>query len=570
MNELDIKVFQLDRGRAALEKYAAVNHVTVQIYGAGGHVVAKAVNRTPLFDLFCPGHSPGLFGTCARQCLSQSGSTPVVVIEEQYGIAVVGTPLVLGDEVVGAAVAGYALTKHLSYREVVRLARDCKLPVDDVWAATRRELPVPRSVLPLRVELLGIIGNTLLSEHARSRQLEDTSLRLAEASEAKDRFLAVLSHELRTPLTAILGYAALIRRQKLDGAGVARALDVIERNAKAQTRIIEDLLDVSRIISGSLRLDTRPIVLAPVIEAAVVSAGPAAQTKGVHVELVLHPSAPLISGDPGRVQQIVSNLLVNAVKFTPAGGRIEVRLEKQGPAVQIVVRDTGMGIRPAFLPYVFDRFRQDDTTEARAHRGLGLGLAIVQHLVTLHNGSIAVESGGTDQGATFTVTLPALAEMEPGLAPAPVTAVGPDDGVLNGLRVLVVDDDVDARDLFTRVLEQCDARVAAVATAPSALAALAQWKPDVMVSDIGMPGENGYVLMRAIRRLPPEQGGNIPALAVTAYAGVEDIRLALAAGFHAHRSKPIEPAELALAVGELARRIRWPADRATGSSTSVR
>ena len=556
MPDVDVAVFQLDRGRAALEKYAAVNHVTVQVYGADGRLVAEAVNRTPLFDLFSAGHSPGMFSTCARQCLSQSGPSPAVVIEEQYGIAVVGTPLVLGGEIVGAAVAGYALTAHLSYREVVRLARDCTLPVDDVWAATRKELPVPRSVLPLRVELLGIIGNTLLSEHSRSRQLEATSLRLAEASEAKDRFLAVLSHELRTPLTAILGYAALVRRQTLDGVGVARALEVIERNAKAQTRIIEDLLDVSRIISGSLLLDMRPIVLGPLIEAAVASAGPAAQTKGVHVDLVLHPSAPLINGDPGRVQQIVSNLLVNAVKFTPAGGRIEVRLEKRGPAVQVVVRDTGIGIRPQFLPYVFDRFRQDDTTEARAHGGLGLGLAIVQHLVTLHSGSITVESGGEGQGATFTVSLPALAEVEPCLEPAPAGTFVLDDRALNGLRVLLVDDDVDARDLFTRVLEQCDARVAAVATAPAALAALAHWKPDVMVSDIGLPGENGYVLMRAIRRLTPAQGGNIPALAVTAYAGVEDVRRALSAGFQAHRSKPIEPAELALAVGELARGIR--------------
>src|SRR5688572_12390674 len=450
---MDVSVFQLDRGRAALEKYAAVNHVTVQIYGADGEVVAAAVNRTPLLDLFSPGHSPGMFATCARRCLTQSGPSPPVVIEEQYGIAVVGTPLVLGGEIVGAAVAGYALTTHLSYREVVRLARDCTLPVDDVWAATRKELPVPRSVLPLRVELLGIIGNTLLSEHSRSRQLEDTSLRLAEASEAKDRFLAVLSHELRTPLTAILGYAALIRGQKLDGAGVARALEVIERNAKAQTRIIEDLLDVSRIISGSLLLDMRPLVLGPLIEAAIASAGPAVQTKGVHVEFVQHPSAPVICGDPGRVQQVVSNLLVNAVKFTPAGGRIEVRLEQRGPAVQVVVRDTGMGIRPEFLPYVFDRFRQDDTTEARAHGGLGLVLAIVQHLVTLHGGSIAVESGGEGQGATFTVSLPALAAVDPCLEPAPMNAFALDEGVLKGLRVLVVEDDVAARDLFTRVLE---------------------------------------------------------------------------------------------------------------------
>jgi signal transduction histidine kinase len=557
---MDVNVFQLDRGRAALEKYAAVNHVTVQIYGADGEVVAAAVNRTPLFDLFSSGHSPGMFATCARQCLTQSGPNPPVVIEERYGIAVIGTPLMLGDEIVGAAVAGYALTTHLTYREVVRLARDCRLAVDDVWGVTRKELPVPRSVLPLRVELLGIIGNMMLSEHARSRELEATSLRLAEASEAKDRFLAVLSHELRTPLTAILGYAALIRRQKLDGPAVSQALEVIERNAKMQTRIIEDLLDISRIISGSLLLDLRPLVLGPLIETAVANVAPAAQAKGVQLDVVLPPSTPLIGGDPGRVQQIVSNLLVNAVKFTPSGGRIQVRLQQRGPEVQIIVHDSGVGIRGEFLPYVFDRFRQEDASASRVHGGLGLGLAIVQHLVALHGGSITVESGGDGQGATFTVSLPALVDsierdVEPALLTGPVSPFLA-DAALKGLRVLVVDDDADARDLFTRVLEQCDARVAAVATAPAALAALEHWKPDVLVSDVGMPGENGYALMRAIRRLAPERGGRIPALAVTAYAGLDDVKLALSAGFQAHRAKPIEPGVLALAVGDLARGAR--------------
>jgi signal transduction histidine kinase len=559
--ELNATVFQLDRGRAALEKYAAANHLTVQVYGADGRLVAEAVNRTPLFDLFTQGHDPGLFATCARQCLSQSGPGPPVVIEEQYGIAVVGTTLVLGGQIAGAAVAGYALTTHLSYREVVRLARDCRLPIDAVWAVTRKELPVPSSWLSLRGELLGIIGNTLLSEDYRSRQLEETSLRLAEASETKDRFLAVLSHELRTPLTAILGYAALVRTGKLDEARVRQALEVIERNAKLQTQLIDDLLDVSRIISGSLRLELRPIAPGPVIEAAVANARPAAQTKGIRLDLVLDLSAATISGDPARMQQVVSNLLVNAVKFTPPGGKVEVRLEGSGPEVHIVVHDTGAGIRREFLPYVFDRFRQDDATEARSHGGLGLGLAIVRHLVSLHNGSIHAESPGEGQGSTFTVSLPALGTAEAsGLERVPPTArssAALDDlPTLTGLRVLVVDDDADARDLFTTALEQCDARVRAVASAGAALTTLERWKPDVLVSDIAMPEESGYVLMRKIRRLTPEQGGTIPALAVTAYAGANDVQLALSAGFQAHRAKPIEPVELALAVGELARGIR--------------
>jgi signal transduction histidine kinase/ActR/RegA family two-component response regulator len=544
----------------ALEKYAAVNHLTVQVYDADARLVAGPVHRTPLFDLFEGGHGPGMFAACARQCLGQSAPGSPGVIEEQHGLAVVGTTLLLADEIVGAAVAGYALTAHLSYREVVRLGRDCGLPFDDVWAVTRKELPVPSSRLPMAGELLGILGNTLLSENYRSRQLEETSLRLAEASEAKDKFLAILSHELRTPLTAILGYTKLLRRGKQDEAAVGRALEVIERNARLQTRLIEDLLDVSRIISGSLRLQVKPIGLGPVIEAAVANVRPVTQANGIQLDLVLDRSAAMVSGDPVRMDQIVSNLLGNAVKFTPPGGTVEVRLERTGPEVQITVKDTGAGIRPDFLPYVFDRFRQDDTTEARSHGGLGLGLAIVSHLVELHNGSIYAESAGEGRGATFTVSLPALGGAEASLLEAVPSTPGSSEAVddpptLRGLRVLVVDDDLDARELFTRVLEGCDARVTAVASAEAALTALERWKPHVLVSDIAMPGESGYVLMRKIRRLTPEQGGTIPALALTAYAGADDVKVALSAGFQAHVAKPIEPVALALAVAELAHDI---------------
>jgi signal transduction histidine kinase/ActR/RegA family two-component response regulator len=558
MAGLDVSVFELDRGRAALQKYGAANHLTVEIYGTDGCSVTGAVNPTPLFDLVSSGHGPYMFETCARQCLGQPALSPLVVVQEQYGVAVVGTPLVLAGTIVGAAVAGYVLTTHVSHREVERLARDCGLPFTDVWAVARRELPVPRPLLPLRGELLGIIANTLLSEQHRARQLEVTSLRLAEAAEAKDKFLAVLSHELRTPLTAILGYAALIRRRQLDEAGTGKALEVIERNAVLQSRLIDDLLDVSRIISGSLRVDLQPLALGVVIEAAVASARPTLYAKLLRVEVVLDAAASPVCGDPKRVQQIVSNLLVNAIKFTPAGGTITVRLVQQGAQVQILVEDTGIGIRPQFLPYVFDRFRQDDTTEARAHGGLGLGLAIVQHLVGLHDGTVTAESRGEGRGATFTVSLPAMVDAEASVEPVLVKAEDIADlaaFTLRGLRILVVDDDADVREVFTRMLELRNAQVTAVGTAEAALAALGHWKPDVLVSDIGMPGENGYSLMRTIRRLAPEHGGNIPALAVTAYASADDVKLALSAGFQAHRSKPIEPAELALAVGDLARGV---------------
>ncbi len=554
VGELDVSIFALDRGRAALEKYAAANHLTVVVYGPDARPMAGPVNHTPSFELFSRGGGPEMFAGCARQCLSQWNSSAPVVVEEHHGLAVVGTALVLGDEIAGAAVAGYALTTHLSYREVVRLARDCRLPFDDVWAVTRKELPVSRSRLPLRGELLGILGNTLLSEHQRSRQLEQTSLRLAEAAEAKDKFLAMLSHELRTPLTGILGYAALARRGKLDVA-TDRALEVIERNAKLQTQLIEDLLDVSRIISGSLRLQIRPIAPAAVLAVAVASVRPAAEAKQIRLVFVRDPSAATVAADPVRMQQIVSNLLVNAIKFTPPGGTVEVRLERREAEFRIVVHDSGAGIRPEFLPYVFDRFRQDEATEARSHGGLGLGLAIVRHLVELHSGSICAESPGEGRGATFTVTLPA-----PGVAEAAPEPVSPVAGVeapptLTGLRVLVVDDDLDARHLFTKALQHYDARVRAVASAAAALTVIERWKPHVLVSDVKMPEESGYVLMRKIRCLRPEQGGSVPALALTAYAGPNDVKLALSAGFSAHVAKPIEPLGLAVAVADLARGI---------------
>jgi signal transduction histidine kinase/ActR/RegA family two-component response regulator len=561
VTELDVSVFELDRGRAALEKWAVLSHLTIQVYDVDGRAVAGPVNRTMLFDLFSRGPGPGMFVRCMQECLGQSDPGAPVVIEEENGLAVIGTPLVLAGEVVGAAVAGYALTTHLSYREVVRLSRDYRLPFDEVWAVTRKELPESSGRLPLRGELLGILGNTLVSEHYRSRQLEETSRRLAEAAEAKDRFLAVLSHELRTPLTAILGYAVLVRRGKLGTAATANALEVIERNARLQTVLIDDLLDVSRIISGSLRLAVEPTELQSTIETAVTNVRPKAQAKGVHLGLVFDPKAAMVSGDPVRLQQIVSNLLVNAVKFTPQGGMVEVRLEARGAQVDIVVHDTGAGIHREFLPYVFDRFRQEDTTETRRHDGLGLGLAIVRHLVELHNGSISAESPGMGQGATFTVSLPALDGAEAAaLEPKPSIRAShealDEPPTLKGLRVLVVDDDPDSRELFTRSLEQYDARVTAVASAAAALAALGRFRPDVLVSDVAMPQESGYVLMQKIRRLTPEQGGMIPALALTAYAGPDDAQLALGAGFQIHFAKPIQPVTLVLAVGELARGIR--------------
>ena len=381
-----------------------------------------------------------------------------------------------------------------------------------------------------------------------------------EADRAKDHFLATLSHELRTPLTAILGWTRMLRSGRLDAAAQTTALETIERNTRLQTQLIEDLLDVSRIISGKLQLDRQPVEPAAVIEAAVQSLRSVADTKGVALRLALEAEGSLVEADPHRLQQVVLNLLSNAIKFTPPDGRIDVRLERASDRARIVICDTGQGIAPEVLPHVFDPFRQADGTHTKQHGGLGLGLAIVRHLVALHGGTVRAESEGRGCGATFTVELPLAGPVERETS-RPYARRGDGgrgifDGppVLEGLRVLVVEDDPDARRFVARVLEECKAEVRAVGSAEEALGTLARFRPHVLVSDIGMPRTDGYELMRTLRSRTPKEGGLTPALALTAYASTEDRARALAAGYQLHLAKPVDPADLVDAVAELADR----------------
>jgi PAS domain S-box-containing protein len=382
-----------------------------------------------------------------------------------------------------------------------------------------------------------------------------------EASRLKDEFLATVSHELRTPLTAILGWAHMLRTGQLDADSAAGAFDKIERNARAQAQLIDDLLDVSRAISGKLRLDVRPIDPNSFIEAAVEAVSPAAGAKGVRVQKVLDTGLVTVSGDPVRLQQVVWNLLSNAVKFTPRGGRIQVRLERVNSQVEIAVSDTGVGIDPEFLPYVFDRFRQADGTTTRAHGGLGLGLSIVRHIVELHGGTVRAESRGEGQGATFTVLLPVApvyapesseGRVRPAAWDTPPAFDSPER--LDGLRVLVVDDEPDTLEMLKAGLGRCGAEVATAGSAAEALAMLSESPPDLLISDIGMPDEDGYALLRKVRALATERGGRVPAIALTAYARAEDRMQALRAGYQMHVPKPVELAELAAVAASLARR----------------
>ncbi|MDZ8263825.1 protein kinase domain-containing protein [Nostoc sp. ChiQUE01b] len=385
-------------------------------------------------------------------------------------------------------------------------------------------------------------------------EAQQTARKAAEsANRIKDEFLAVLSHELRTPLNPILGWTKLMRTRKLDQVTSDRALETIERNAKLQTQLIEDLLDVSRILQGKLHLNFDRINLVSVIEAAIETVRLSAQAKSIQIQTILESGVGEVLGDANRLQQVIWNILSNAIKFTPSGGQVKIKLGQVGSQIQIRVTDTGKGIAPEFLPYVFDYFRQADGATTRKFGGLGLGLAIVRHLVELHGGTVQAESLGEGQGATFTVRLPYLQDESKGIKDAKDNSllVAVQSSPLSGLEILVVDDDADMREFLPFMLEQYGATVTVVTSAIEALTALSQSQPNLIISDIGMPEMDGYMLMRQIRSLKPEQGGTIPAIALTAYAGEMDRQQAIAVGFQQHISKPVDPEELVKAIASL-------------------
>ncbi len=371
-----------------------------------------------------------------------------------------------------------------------------------------------------------------------------------ELNRSKDQFLAMLSHELRTPLNAIFGWARMLQSAAMDEVTSRRAIDAILRNATAQVQLVEDLLDVSRIITGKMRLDVQSLDLKSVIESALDAVQPAASAKGLKIETVLDPNAGPVVGAADRLRQVVWNLLMNAIKFTPRDGRIQVQLRKVKSHVEIVVSDNGEGIQPEILPFIFDRFRQGDSTTTRPHGGLGLGLALVRHLVDLHGGRVRAASEGPGRGATFVVELPiAILSSEAGATPEASAATGALP--LQSVRVLLVDDDADGLDLTTVMLTNSGAQVKTAVSVAAALDVLESWPADVLVSDIEMPREDGYELLRRIRA--KERGGRtrLPALALTAYGRLEDRRRTLAAGYNLHLAKPIDPSELVLAVANL-------------------
>lgn len=409
-----------------------------------------------------------------------------------------------------------------------------------------------------------IVGTDITKRKLTELELERAKRAAEAASRAKEDFLAVLSHELRTPLSAVYGWARILRAGHLDSDAASRALDVIMRNAEAQQRLIDELLDMSRIVSGKMRLEVRPVDLQVVIQAAIDAVRPAADAKEIRLECVLDPRATGVMGDPGRLQQIVWNLLINAVKFTPKRGRVEVRLQQTDSHVEIIVNDSGQGVSREQLPRLFERFYQTDNASTRSYAGLGLGLALVRHLVELHGGKVGAQSPGVGQGATFTVELPVVTTYREqqnealghsAAQAAPMSDVWPS---LNGVRVLAVDDDRDSLVLVHTILAGSGAEVRGCPSASEGLSVLRAWRPHVLISDVEMPGEDGYTLIQEVRAFDASKGSKTPAIALTAYGGAQNRARILSAGFDMHVSKPFDPAELITAVANLADRSSEP------------
>jgi PAS domain S-box-containing protein len=477
------------------------------------------------------------------------------------------------DEIIGRHISILMPPEHIE--DIVRILEHIRRGerVDHFETKRRskdgRIIDVSLTISPIRDADGNIIGASKVARditaRKRAEEERDRLLAAAEAARAeaeaasrmKDDFLATLSHELRTPLNAILGWAKILRSGKVDAEDLGEGLSAIERNAQAQAQLIEDLLDISRITSGNLRLDVQRLNPSEVIEAALAAVMPAADAKGIRIHKMLDSLAGPVTGDFARLQQVVWNLLSNAVKFTPKGGKVQVLLERVDSHVEITVIDTGIGIRPEFLPHVFDRFHQADASTTRRHAGLGLGLAIAKQLVEMHGGTIRAKSPGEGQGATFTMTLPIAIvhpeRPEPGVVrpkEAEMMEEICEEGGLAGLKVLVVDDEPDARRLLHRALVGCHAEVALAASAAEALELVERSRPDVIVSDIGMPEADGYDFIRQVRA--HHSAKDVPAIALTAFARTEDRKRALLAGFQTQIAKPVDPAELTAAVASLA------------------
>ena len=509
---------------------------------------------------------PDSFGldTLARW-QAEAPTVPVIVLtgSDDEALAVAAVREGAQDYLVKGRIDGALLL------QAVRYAIERKLVQEDLRLAKadleRRVEERTAELRDINTRLQGeITVRTLAQQQAAELLHREQAARVMveSANRSKDEFLAILSHELRTPLNAILGWAEILQSGEVSKAEVKEGVEIIERNARAQARLVEDVLEVSRIICGKVRLNLSPLDLVAVVDAALTSARPTAGAKGIALSREIAGMDRLVPGDPDRLQQVVWNLLTNAIKFTPRSGQVSVSVRQLDREAEIQVRDTGIGIKEDFLPYVFDRFRQSDASTTRAHGGLGLGLSITRHLVEMHGGTVTAESDGEGRGAVFTVRLPLFAPSGAAAGPSDERPAAQPERVpsapvstmpsLDDRRVLVVDDEADSRRLLVHLLTRARATVREADSVPAALTVLQEWPADVLISDIAMPGENGYSLLRRLRQSSTVEWRTLPAIALTAFARAEDQEMAMAAGFQMHLAKPFQPLALLTAVATLA------------------
>lgn len=537
MAQNDDALFDVNVWRPALEKFSAVTQLTVMLYDTTERAVCcDAVPSTPLFALFEEyGYAPGILGECARECLGQAANRPAVIVAPSYGLAVVGCSLLLEERIVGAAVAGYALVDFTQSPAIEALARQAGVPFRRLWQLARQQQPVPRRRLVMHGELLQVLGDAILRENLRTRQLKTEM-------NAKDEFLAVLSHELRTPLTPILGWVRILKEAGDSPANRKKAADSIERNAILQIKLVDDLLDLNRVIRDKIPLDLAVHDLSDLLRSALDTMAETAASKGIEIAFAAPDEQLLVEGDAGRLQQVFVNVLSNAMKFTPAKGRVAVTADRDAGSVVVHITDSGEGIESKFLPHIFGMFRQQEEGTRRRHAGLGIGLAVVKRLVELHSGRVDITSSGLGMGTEVTIRLPLTSrDAKSSTSPEPRKARPFDD-----LTILLVEDTADSLDATRIMLEVLGAEVLVARDGLEALDVMATSSPDLVLCDLRMPRMDGFEFLRELSRAAGDD--RPPVVAVSGLVSKSDQERTRIAGFDGHLKKPFDDVALVSAV----------------------